>query len=275
MTDDRLRPLALVTGPTSGIGRAFAHGLAGKGCDLMLVSKDESRLWELATDLSERHRAIAEVLPADLSRGDDLRMVEERVRRADGLRFVVNNAGFLTADEFADSDLDEQEAMVHVHVAAAVRLTHAALSVMLAGQRPPSAIVNVSSVAAFGSSPRNVNYCATKAYLNTFTNGLAQELRGTNVRVQALCPGYTRTEIHGRAGVEPLGVSEDWWLTPEQVVADSFRALAAGRVVCIPGLRYRAVVALSRFVSPSTQSWVKELVRRMVQGRQSTEFVDR
>ena len=127
-----------------------------------------------------------------------------------------------------------------------MRLTRAALPEMLLskGRR---AIVNVASVAAFGTSAGNITYCATKAFLKSFSEGLAIELDGTGIRVQTLCPGYTRTEIHERASMSTAKTPESWWFTPEEVVEHSYRGLTRGQVVCVPGTRYRIITLLAPF----------------------------
>jgi len=136
--------------------------------------------------------------------------------------------------------------MIHLHVMAPMRLTQAALPALLKNQR--GAIVNVSSVASFVFSARNVNYCATKAYLTAFSEGLAAELAGTGVRVQALCPGFTRSEFHRRMGVDAGEIPGWMWMSAASVVASSLAALDRGwPVVCVPGLRYKLIVFLLRF----------------------------
>ena len=135
--------------------------------------------------------------------------------------------------------------MLQLHVMAPMRLSQAALPVLLKNRQ--GAIVNVSSVASFLFSAYNVNYCATKAYLTVFSEGLAAELAGTGVRVQALCPGFTRSEFHQRMGVE-MGDLPGWmWMSATSVVDTSLAALERGRpVVCVPGLRYKLLVLLLR-----------------------------
>jgi short-subunit dehydrogenase len=133
--------------------------------------------------------------------------------------------------------------MLRLHVLAPMRLTRAALPGMLSRRR--GAIINVSSVAGFIYSPGNVNYCASKAYLTTFTEGLALELAGTGVAAQALCPGFTHTEFHQRMGPDSRRRPPFMWLTAEGVVRASLRQIERdGPVVCVPGLRYKVLVAL-------------------------------
>jgi uncharacterized protein len=180
--------------------------------------------------------------------------------RSPNLHLLVNNAGFGTRGTLADASPARQEAMLELHVMAPMRLTQAALPVLLKNNR--GAIVNVSSVAAFIFSAQNVNYCATKAYLRVFSEGLASELAGSGVKVQALCPGFTRSEFHQRMGLD-VGDIQGWmWLSATRVVKASLAALDRGwPVVCVPGLRFKLLVLLLRFTPRWLIAWVTS--RRM------------
>jgi len=234
---------ALVTGASAGIGREFCHQLAARGSDLIVVARDTERLDALAHELGARHGVRVEVLSADLTRDADVARVADRAATDPALGILVNNAGFGTVGSLAAAPAEQQEAMLRLHVLAPMRLTRAALPGMLSRRR--GTIVNVSSVAGFIYSPGNVNYCASKAYLTTFTEGLALELAGTGVAAQALCPGFTHTEFHQRMGPDSRRRPRFMWLTPEGVVRASLRQLdRGGPVVCVPGLRYKALVAI-------------------------------
>lgn len=266
------RPVALVTGASSGIGRAFAGCLAARGFDLMLVGRNRARLDEVASDLSGAHKIRVRVLTADLSNEDDVRRIEQAIRETPALRMLVNNAGFLTSGHFTDTDIERQADMVRLHDLAPVRLTHAALTVMrrlpdAPGKAYKAAIVNVSSVAGFGTSPESVTYSATKAFLTNWTQGLSVELSGSRIAVQALCPGYTETEIHARAGVTRGLRGTGWWLSADDVVAASLRGLIEGRVVVVPGWRYRLVAGLSRFVGAPFLARMKVIGRTFLDWR--------
>ncbi len=243
--------LALVTGATAGLGRLFAERLAARGHDLLLVARDAGRLAGMARELTERRGIAVETFPADLSRDDEVTRLVARISVGPALAVLVNNAGFGTRGRLADTDPGPQAAMLHLHVLAPMRLTHAALPAMLA--RRSGAVINVSSVAAFLFSPGSINYCATKAYLTVFSEGLAAELAGTGVRVQALCPGFTRTEFHQRMGMDAASIRRRRpWLTAEYVVDTSLAALErGGPVVCVPSVRYQLIVALLRIVPRS------------------------
>lgn len=240
------RPLALVTGASAGIGAAFARRLAADGFDLVLVARRRRLLDELADELRARCGAASEVLAADLAEEAALKAVEERVAGATELSLLVNNAGIGARGLFFETGAEVHERMHRLHVLAALRLTHAALAGMV--RRGEGAVINVSSVAAFGQSPGNAGYCATKAWMNSFTEGLGLELRraGSPVRVQALCPGYTRTGFHEAMGSGRDQAPAGWWMDPEDVVDASLRGLARNRLFVVPGLRYKAAVLAMR-----------------------------
>lgn len=246
-----VRPLAVVTGATAGIGKVFCERLASQGHDLLLVARDGNRLQALKRELEQAHGVGVEVFPADLTIETDVSLLAETLARSTNLAVLVNNAGFGTRDSLADASPARQEAMVQLHTMAPMRLTQAALPVLLKNQR--GAIVNVSSVASFLFSAYNVNYCATKAYLRVFSEGLAAELAGTGVRVQALCPGFTHSEFHQRMGVDATEIPGWLWLSARSVVDTSLAALERGwPVVCVPGIRYKFIVILLRF----TPRWI-------------------
>ena len=237
MTDTK--PRALVTGASSGIGATFARRLARDGYGLILVARRRDRLEALAGELGG-----AEILPADLTEEADLCKVEERISAASSLELVVNNAGFGTMGTFFKSDLAPQEQMHKLHVTATMRLSHAALRQMV--PRGKGALINVSSVAAFGTAPGSVSYSATKAWMNTFTDGLDLELKiqGSPVKVQALCPGFTITEFHDTARVDRKAIPGWLWMKAEDVVDASLEGLAKGEVFVVPGTIYKALVQL-------------------------------
>jgi uncharacterized protein len=254
------RGLAVVTGASAGIGREFAEQLAGRGYDLLLAARDRDRLTGAAAALASTHGVEAEAFQADLTRDDDVTRLAERISASPRLALLVNNAGFGTRGTLAEADPGKQAAMVRLHTLAPMRLTQAALPVLLRNRA--GAVVNVSSVASFVYSAGNVNYCATKAYLTTFSEGLAAEVAGTGVQVQALCPGFTRTEFHSRMA-EPDRLPRFAWLSAQAVVEQSLRCLdRGGPAVCIPGLRFRIVVGIIRLTPRRLIGWV---IRRRYQ----------
>ncbi len=227
-------PRALVTGASSGIGAAFAERLARDGYDLSVVARRRERLESLAARLHHDYGTAVEVIAADLVQPSDLLRVERRIADGPPLELLVNNAGFLDLTPFAALDPGVTEAMIRVHVVAPARLTRATLPGLIARGR--GAIINVCSLAAFNAHPPigYATYCAAKAYLATFTQGLHEELRGTGVQVQALCPGYVPTEMIALAGIDLDLTTEPGVMTAEDLVAASLAGLRLGEVTCVP-----------------------------------------
>jgi uncharacterized protein len=235
-------PLALVTGPTTGIGRAFADALAREGYDLTLVSRDQTRLEQVAADLTSRHRVACEVLPADLSDLDDTRRVERHLRERP-VDVLVNNAGFGQPKRFEHNDVEAEQHGLDVLVRAVMRLTHAAVAPMAA--RGSGDIINVSSVAGFFPAG---SYGAHKAWVTSFSTWAHSHYRPAGVRVVAVCPGFVRTEFHARISADMEHVPHWLWLSAGDVVADAMADLRAGKSISISSRRYRTLVAASRLV---------------------------
>jgi short-subunit dehydrogenase len=254
-----------VTGASSGIGEAFAERLARDGYDLVVVARSRDALEALARRLREKRGVEVEVLVADLTRADDVAAVESRIAAEPGLDLVVNNAGVGSSGPFAESDPAREQEQVQLNVLALVRLTRAALDSMV--PRGQGSIVNVSSLAAMAPLPYSATYGATKAFVNSFTEALAEELRGSGVRVQALCPGFIRTNFQKRAGVDPGTVPDFAWMTPDAVADASLAALGRGQVVCVPGAGYRALSLL-------TGALPRRLVGRAIGAAQSRRQAD-
>jgi uncharacterized protein len=237
---DQQRPIALITGASSGIGAVFAHKLAARGYDLILLARRQDRLLALTQQLPVK----TETLTADLSTEEGIATAERVIRESARLELLVNNAGFGTPGRFWEAPIESQQRMHEVHIMATMRLTHAALAAMV--PRGRGGVISVSSVAAFGQSPGNVSYCATKAWINSFTEGLDMELRSLRspVKVQALCPGFTRTEFHETLGMDTGKIPAWLWLKAEDVVAASLSAFDRGDVIVVPGWQYKIGAAL-------------------------------
>jgi len=239
MTTD-VRPHALVTGASSGIGTSFAERLAKDGYDLIIVARRRDRLEELAQRLQESYPVNVEVLAADLSKPDAMRTVEKRIAEESALAMLVNNAGFGAYMPFAELDPDKAEELINLQVLAVARLTRAALPGMLA--RGHGAIINVSSRLGFSGSmgsvqmPKRATYAGTKAFINTFSQLVQSEIEGTGVQVQALCPGVVPTEFHAIQGSDTSRFPAAIVMSPEEVVEASLAGLKLGEVICVPAL---------------------------------------
>jgi short-subunit dehydrogenase len=236
------RPVALITGASSGIGAVFARKLAARGYDLILVARREDRLRALAASLATQ----AQVLCVDLASEAGLAAAERAIRECAQLDLLVNNAGFGTIGRFWEADLAGQVKMHEVHIMATVRLTHAALARMV--PRGSGGVISVSSIAAFAQGPGNVSYCATKAWMNSFTEGLDMELRNMRspVKVQALCPGFTETDFHQTARIDPKTIPGFLWMKADDVVEASLRGLDRGKVIVVPGWKYKIGAVLMK-----------------------------
>lgn len=243
------RRLALVTGASAGIGRAFAERLAREAWDLVLVARRRDRLDDLAAKLREAHARRIDVLAADLGSGAGVRAVEARIADEPTLELLVNNAGFGTSGPFAELDREADEQEVRVNIVALLRLTHAALDAFR--RRGHGNVINVSSLAGFQPAPYNATYGATKAFVNSFTQAISEELRGSGVRMQLLCPGFTRTEFQEVAGARTEDLPEFAWMTPEAVVDASLAGLRRGDLIVIPGAGNKVLGAVLR-ATPSS-----------------------
>lgn len=252
------RPTALVTGPTAGIGQAFTHELAARGYDLVLVARTRERLEELAERLRSRYAVAVEVLPADLADRDALATVEARVGDRDRpIDLLVNNAGYGHRRPFVENSVEDEQAMLDVLVTAVMRLSHAAVVPML--ERGAGAIVNVASVAAF--LPRGT-YSAAKAYVVSFSRWLDLTYRARGIRAMALCPGFVRTEFHGRMGVRRTSAPRWMWLEAERVAREALDDFDHGRRVSVPSRRYKALAAVARVVPDTVLARFQSVGRR-------------
>lgn len=248
-------PTALITGATAGLGAAFARRLAADAYSLVLVARDESRLARFADQLKLRYGVGVEVLPADLATEDGLAAVEARL--GDGVDLLVNNAGFGHPGRFPEVPVADEVRMLKLHCEAVLRLTLAALPSMR--RRGRGAIVNVASVAAF--FPRGT-YSASKAWVVNFSESANADVGNPRIRIMALCPGFVRTEFHQRAAMDTSGIPGFLWLKADDVVRAAMRDLALGKSVSVPDPRYKAIVAVGRYVPRSVQAMVSARIGR-------------
>ena len=234
---------ALITGASAGIGGRFAHLLAKEGYDLVLVARDGVRLAETANALKAEFGTKCEVLVADLSTENGVRSVEQRVADSDHpVGVLINNAGFGIGVSFLKSQVDVEQQMLDVLVKAPMRLMHSVLPGMK--ERDLGIIINVSSVAGWITGG---TYSAAKSYLTVLSESLHTELRGTKVKVLALCPGFTHTEFHQRGKMRMDALPKFMWLEADHVVAKAWSDAVAGKAISVPGWQYRFLSRLARF----------------------------
>ncbi|WP_171060606.1 SDR family oxidoreductase [Poseidonocella sp. HB161398] len=255
------RPVALVTGASSGIGAGFARALAARGHDLALVARREAPLREVAGTLERAHGIRAHCLPADLARpGAPEEIAAGLAARGLAACLLVNNAGFGVPGMLCDVPWERHRATIEVMAAAPVRLCHLLAPAMMAARS--GRIVNVSSLSALlPPHAGGTLYYPVKSFLLQFSLAFHAEMRPHGVHVTAVCPGFTATGFRAAAGgtVESVAVPRWLWSEPADVAAAALRAVAANRPVCIPGL-FNKMVAVAFKLAPAA------LGRRMVRG---------
>lgn len=259
---------ALVTGATAGIGLAFARHLASAGYGLVLVARDARRLAEVRATALSLGAPEVELIPADLTDPDQRDAVVRRLQADPGLGqdgvdprppidLLVNNAGKGLGKGFVRATTAELLDQLELNVTAVMVLTHAALPGMI--QRGHGAVINVASMAAWLPG-RGSTYSASKAWVVSFTEGVAMSLRGTGVRMQALCPSFVRTEFHERAAIDMTGRSAAMYIDVDELIAASLADLRRNTVISIPGARFRATALMARLLP---RPLVRSVVYRM------------
>jgi uncharacterized protein len=249
------RGFTLVTGASTGIGRELARIAAARGRDVILVARTEAKLAELSKELQSSHGIRTEVIALDLSAPEAPSALDQEItRRGLEVDTLVNNAGFGSLGAFHEIPLDTQLEMLRLNVVALTHITRLFLPGMVHRRR--GRILNVASTAGLQPGPLMAVYYASKAYVLSFSEAIAEELRGTGVTVTALLPGPTRTKFQARAEMEGSGLVRLGMASARSVAEVGYRAMEAGRVVVIPGV-FNRILALSVRVSPR---W---LVRRI------------
>jgi short-subunit dehydrogenase len=229
---------ALVTGATAGIGESFSRLLAANNYNIVLVARDLPRLQERATALEAKFGISTHVIQADLATDDGCLKVEKYIAE-NQIDVLINNAGFGTNKAFTMSALEVEQQLLDVLVRTPMRLMHVALPLMKA--RDNGVIINVSSVAGYIAGG---TYSASKSYLTVLSESLNTELSATNVKVSALCPGFTRTEFHQRGKMSMTGLPNFLWLNSDRLVEQSWRDALKGKAVSVPGWQYKLLVLI-------------------------------
>ena len=251
---------ALVTGASSGIGEAIAHKLGKAGVGMVLVARRKDRLDAIAS-----RYANVEVLPADLTTDAGLNAVLERLRDTTRptVELVVNNAGFGTSGSFAQAEPERLSREISLNINALTRISHEAVRQMQ--PRGHGYLLNVSSIASFQPGPDLAVYAATKAFVTSLTEALYEELRGSGIRVTALCPGLTHTEfqsISNTSGLESK-FPEFAWMSADDVARDGLRAVAEGKAICVPGLVNKSLAMVSTFTPRGLARRIAGLATRL------------
>jgi hypothetical protein len=227
---------ALVTGATAGIGESFCRLLADNNYNIVLVARDLPRLQERAIQLEAKFNVETHVIQADLSTDAGCSVVEQYLA-SNQVDVLINNAGFGLNKAFTMSELKAEQEMFDVLVRTPMRLMHVVLPGMK--QRNKGVLINVSSVAGYIAGG---SYSAAKSYLTVITESLHTELANTNIKVSALCPGFTRTEFHQRGRMSMKGLPSFMWLNSDKLVAKAWSDALKGKAVSIPGWQYQLLV---------------------------------
>lgn len=239
------RKTALVTGASGGIGYELAKVFARESHNVVLVARNQGALETLAKELQEKYPVSAVVLPADLSDPSAPGQIHALLAKESvHVDYLVNNAGFGTRGPFQESDLKSQLSMMQVNMVSLVHLTRLFLDDMV--KRGEGRILNVASTAAFQPGPLMAVYYATKSFVLSFSEALADDLKGTGVKVTALCPGPTSTGFGKSAGMEAARLFRRGAMDPETVAQAGYEGLMKGRKVVVPGFRNRALATASR-----------------------------
>jgi short-subunit dehydrogenase len=225
---------ALVTGASSGIGAIYADRLAARGFDLLLVARDEERLQAAASKLRTEHGIQVEVLKADLTQKDDVLKIEQRLRSDSSISLLLNNAGVAADGLLANSDMDQMEKLIQLNVTTVTRLASAAAAAFAKAGR--GTIINIASVVALFPERFNATYSASKAYVLSLTQSLNAELDGTGIKVQAVLPGVTRTEIWERSGIDATQIPAEMVMEAGEMVDAALSGLDQGELITIPSL---------------------------------------
>ena len=236
---------ALVTGATVGIGESFTRLLAQNGYNIVLVARDLPRLQERAKGLETNFGIETKVIQADLATDAGCKSIEDFITN-NQIDVLINNAGFGLNKAFSLSQLDAEQQMLDVLVRTPMRLMHVALPGMK--ERNKGVIINVSSVAGWIAGG---TYSASKSYLTVLSESLHTELSSTNVKISALCPGFTRTEFHQRGGMSMKGLPSFMWLNSDKLVATAWKDAVAGKAVSVPGWQYQLLTFLMRNIPRS------------------------
>jgi hypothetical protein len=232
---------ALITGASAGIGLEFAHQLAAKKYDLVLISRNQDRLQEVAEIIINKFGVKVEVQAADLGTDQGIEKTCEYISKQNDLEFVVNNAGLGINKTFHETPLAEEINLLNVLVKAPLAISHSAITQMLKNNR--GFIINVGSIASWTTSG---TYSAAKVWLTSFSESLNTNYKSEGINISVVAPGFTRTEFHERAKMSVTEIPNWMWISTNLVVKDSLKAVLKGKAVIIPSLKYKLLFILLR-----------------------------
>jgi len=261
------RPYAVITGASAGLGKTYSWQLAGQGNDLMIVARRAEQLERLKKEIENRFPVTVDVYVADLADEKQVAQLAEKIVSLPRLDTMINNAGFGLQKRFPNVDVEAEARMIRLHCEASMRLCQAASDLMC--RQKYGHIINVCSFAAYLTGPGAADYCATKAFLKSFSECLQDDIGEFGVKVQALCPGFVHTEFHDTAmmkGFDKNSLPGFTWMDADYVVRTSLRAIQKKRhrVVVIPSLAYKLIYVITHIpvISPILAGIVKKRLKR-------------
>jgi len=240
---------ALITGTTSGIGKALAEKFAQEKINLVLVSRDAQKLGQQAESLSDKHGIKVSVIAADLEKPDTALMVYEKTRQLGvEVRYLVNNAGFNECGPFLKTDLTKEIDMLRLHIICTTEMMKLFIPDMVKNKY--GRVLNLGSTGSFMACPNDSVYAASKAFVLSVSKGINAELKGTGVTVTTLCPGATATEFARKAGMERTLLFRLFVMNPETVADIGYNAAMRGKTYVIAGAYNKLLVFFSKITPP-------------------------
>lgn len=241
---------AIITGSSSGIGKALAFEFAKNNYNLLLTARDETALRRVAAECENLHKIETEVFVADLADADSIGGLIEKVS---DLKFeiLVNNAGFGLKGDFAETEIEDELKMLDVQLAAMLKLTKAVLPQMI--ENKSGKILNVASVYSFSPVPKQSVYSACKAFMLSFSAALRSEIENSGVSISVLCPGITQTEFRTRAGITD---KKNSGMTAEKVAEIAYAETMRGKFIIVPGFQNKVFAFLSKHLPESARAWL-------------------
>lgn len=237
----------LITGTTSGLGKAFAEKFASMGNNIILVSRDMQKLKQQQLYLQNQYHVTVNFITYDLTKKDATDLIMDQIDNWNiSIDFLVNNAGFNACGLFSQIDISNEMKMIDLHIRFITQLTKHILSIM--EKNKYGHILNIGSTASFIPSPSDAVYSATKAYIMSFSNALYGEYRNTGIKITLLCPGATETEFARKANIEQTLLFKYAVMKPDKVVKIAYPKIIKGKRLIIPGIYNKLLVFFSRIM---------------------------